>query len=319
MSQGQWPPYPGQGGPGPNPQQPNHQQYANYSGPGPQNFGPQNFGPPPRKPMGPGGKAAIALVSAVALGALGAVGYNAVTKPSASQPASSPSSRLTPFSPNPSVKITPPQITPPQITPPKLPDIPTAAPAPTTEPVIEGWQGVASPRHGANYDVPQGWHVSPGTSVGYESKGGPMIGKSTLSQYGRGRCGKDYQSPTDVGLMGPGTESWDPADSASRLATRWAKARNTGDDGALLGDPPAPEMTQVQLKQGATAEVATVTLTPGEPSPAECDSTSVRFTVAAVEFGEGKRAIMVIRNAQNIPDAVSVETERQIVSSLRPQ
>lgn len=199
---------------------------------------------------------------------------------------------------------------------------PTTSKTPTevkdilVEPVVEGWQGVLSPKEGVAYDVPPDWKVqTPGTIVGFEDNDGkPAAVMHGVSTYKDGACPGARGSYR--GHVGFATADELALDVAARGGVKlFAESAALNPDGSkapVVVNEIAPRKVG-QGKVDAVTATAVLTVT----QPGECPSPSVLFTSVAFKVGT-RTALFVMYMDQGVPDALPAEVAEKVIASLRP-
>lgn len=189
-------------------------------------------------------------------------------------------------------------------------DTPPSVPPP---PVVAGWQTVAAPDRSAAFDVPPGWEVaSQGTIGGSESPAGTVLGKGYTS-FGSDFCDK-FGSKAVTALTG--SQISDLGAGAREVAQRWASVafadETTGAVPALTTGIPETVRTTAGDKEGSLVEV-------GAPLPMAlpCSPSAGSIYGYATASSDGGSFVLVVFVARGVPDEVSLDTVRQIASSVR--
>ncbi|MBK8463561.1 MAG: hypothetical protein IPL36_11150 [Nigerium sp.] len=195
----------------------------------------------------------------------------------------------------------------------------TAWPTPNPRQPRADWRVVSSTREQVSYEVPDtpDWDPRPGLLVGYEANKSVLVIANTVSRYRYGACEAAADDRGYVGLQ-RSVEALGTSEAAAVvLATRWAQARDTEDDGTVHDvAPPTPRT--IRSAGGTDIAVASVTFTPlVAPSTRECKAPAMRFT-AAVLSQNGRHYPMVIVSDQGVPDALPIEVEDAIIATLLP-
>ncbi|MGP4018085.1 hypothetical protein [Saccharopolyspora sp. 5N708] len=259
---------------------------------------PGGYPPPPTPP----GKRRGPLIAAIALAAVAVIAIvTTVVVLSASggdqaAPTAPPTSTSTPTQPTSSATS------------------PTSVANPNLTPVVAGWQVVTVPKRGAVYDVPPGWELDPNPDnihgIGPPDDPVTMTG---VADYQLGFCPGDANS---YRATSGATARKGPDDTAvaSETLQKFATLAYTRDGQAPMIVPGPVE--QLRLAGGTTPAVrvtALVTL----PTPGPCDAASVAVSVLATN-SDGESSVVFIAAAdQNVPDAVSVDTLKQITETFR--
>lgn len=190
-------------------------------------------------------------------------------------------------------------------------DTPPSVPPPP--PVVAGWQTVAAPDRSAAFDVPPGWEVaSQGTIGGSESRAGTVLGKGYTS-FGSDFCDK-FGSKAVTALTG--SQIGDLGAGAREVAQRWASVafadETTGAVPALTTGIPETVRTTAGDKEGSLVEV-------GAPLPMAlpCSPSAGSIYGYATASSDGGSFVLVVFVAHGVPDEVSLDTVRQIASSVR--
>ena len=217
-----------------------------------------------------------------------------------------------------------PTAAPPPVTPRSAPTVPSdplpsyASPKPlAVQPLIAGWQAVATDRDGVAYDVPPDWQVlSPGTIAGYESANGdPEVLMHTVADYRHDFCPAERGSTrAQVGFITPQDPS--PPTQARDAVRAWAAAAAEGDDGTR---PAVTVSTPRRVAVDGGKLTATVyTATAPMADPDTCQAPLVKVTVAALSKPDGTPALFVAVTDEQVPDALPDSVLGQVVASLRP-
>ncbi|MFE3546891.1 hypothetical protein ACFXK0_28340 [Nocardia sp. NPDC059177] len=195
----------------------------------------------------------------------------------------------------------------------------TSKPKPTTtttkptgaaagqQPLIEGYQVVASPDRGAAYDVPPSWKVATESTIGGfgEPPGESVIGKGYASD------GRDYcpGSTRTVSLL-TGSDLSDHAAAGAELGRKTAPLAYNGSTGT---PGPAEPLTSMD---GRTQGMFTET-TGTVPNPkAGCASTYSIYTYAFKGSRDGSFVMVMVADT-GVPDAIDAATAKRIFSSIR--
>ncbi|MFF2086649.1 hypothetical protein ACFVVM_22995 [Nocardia sp. NPDC058176] len=175
------------------------------------------------------------------------------------------------------------------------------------EPVIEGYQVVASPDRGAAYDVPPSWKVaSEGTIGGFgEPPGDSVIGKGYATD------GRDYcpGSTRTVSLL-TGSKLSDHAEAGAELGTKTAPLAYSGSTGT---PKPAESLRSMDGKISGMFTETTGTVPDPEPG---CASTYSVYTYAFKGAKDGSFVMVMVADT-GVPDAIDAATAKRIFSSIR--
>ena len=195
----------------------------------------------------------------------------------------------------------------------------TAWSTPNPRPARAGWQVVSSTREEVSYEVPDtlDWDPRPGLVVGYEANKSVLVIANTVSRYRHGACEVATDDRGYVGLQRSVEALGTPEAAAVVLATRWAQARDTEEDGTVHDVAP-PDPRTIRGVGGTDIAVASVTFTPRVAlTTRDCKAPAMRFT-AAVLSQNGRHYPMVIVSDQGVPDALPIEVEDAIIATLMP-
>lgn len=188
----------------------------------------------------------------------------------------------------------------------------TTAPKAVIPAVVPGWQTAYSISRNAAYDVPADWNVrTPTTIVGFED-GGNRVVMSGASNFREKACG-DYSPRAIAGVTG--SRLGIPADAARAVADNWAKVA-ASDEGKVAGQISLSGAEELTI-QGRPA--AHVTATIANAAPYDCKNTaSAVLHAVAIAANNGQSVVMVIYADQDVSDAATADTMRQMFMTLRP-
>lgn len=262
--------------------------------------------------------AAFALVALVVLGALWAIariGYVMVATPDEPEPLRPVPVRTVPTTaPRTLQPLERPSVAP---APSRAPS--TAWSTPNPREARAGWQVVSSTREEVSYEVPDtpDWDPRPSLIVGYEANKSVLVIANTVSRYRYGACEVATDDRGYVGLQRSVEALGTPEAAAVVLATRWAQARDTEEDGTVHDVAP-PDPRTIRGVGGTDIAVASATFTPRVAlTTRDCKAPAMRVT-AAVLSHNGRHYPMVIVSDQGVPDALPIEVEDAIIATLMP-
>lgn len=175
------------------------------------------------------------------------------------------------------------------------------------EPLIEGYQVVASPDRGAAYDVPPSWKVATESTIGGfgEPPGDSVIGKGYASD------GRDYcpGSTRTVSLL-TGSKLSDHAEAGAELGTKTAPLAYGGSTGT-----PKPAEPLRSMNGKISGMFTETTGTVPDPKPG-CAATYSVYTYAFKGAKDGSFVMVMVADT-GVPDAVDAATAKRIFSSIR--
>ncbi|WP_067830296.1 hypothetical protein [Nocardia inohanensis] len=188
----------------------------------------------------------------------------------------------------------------------------TTAPKAVIPAVTPGWQTAYSISRNAVYDVPADWTVpTPTTIVGFED-GADRVVMSGASTYKEKACG-DYGPRAIAGVTG--SRLGVPADAARAIADSWSKLA-ASDEGKPAGQISLSGAEELTI-QGRPAAHVTATIANAAPFTCKNTATAVVHAVA-IAANNGQSVVMVIYADQDVSDAATADTMRQMFTTLRP-
>ncbi|NBM18589.1 hypothetical protein [Streptomyces sp. GC420] len=193
------------------------------------------------------------------------------------------------------------------------------------KPQISGWKTVVNPKYGTAFDVPPEWSVDdPGVITGIEDEkaddGSPLVGMSAPAFYKKTWCTDDsdkdgYEESSSLASTGTkgGQGSKSTKEAAEIAANNWAFAayaqnQRKGLIKNLTGEP----YTSKSGLEGYSGK----SVVEGIQKKRKCDYNGQAWSFA-FKNKDGDFAIWVLHSAMGVKEAISEETAKKIMSTVR--
>ncbi|MCZ7461608.1 hypothetical protein [Streptomyces sp. WMMC940] len=211
---------------------------------------------------------------------------------------------------------------------------PAEAPSPTdnprdgsggAEPTIPGWKVVTNPKHGTQFDVPEGWEVAgTGVATGFEDEkkgdGSPVVVMTAPAYFKSKWCSVDSDldgKAEDTGLGATGTKGGQGAKDTAEAAYNeagnwvWAAYAQTEPKGTVKVTKAQPYTTE----SGLSGHVATATAI-GVKKESKCDSDG-KAIAFSFKNAKGDFASWVLYANKGVTGEIPDATIQRILGTVR--
>ncbi|MHC5701874.1 hypothetical protein OTC26_010520 [Streptomyces tirandamycinicus] len=193
------------------------------------------------------------------------------------------------------------------------------------EPAIPGWKVVTNPKHGTQFDVPEGWEVAgTGVATGFEDEkkgdGSPVVMMTAPAYFKSKWCSVDSDLDgrvEDSGLGATGTKGGQGARNTAEAAYNeagnwvWAAYAQTEPKGTVKVTEAKPYTTA----SGLSGHVSTATAI-GVKKDGKCDSDG-KAIAFSFKNAKGDFASWVLYAAKGVDGEIPDTTIRRILGTVR--
>lgn len=195
----------------------------------------------------------------------------------------------------------------------------TSATRKPLDPRVAGWQVAVSNRRNVAYDIPKAqWtKLDPDDVASMGPSDGDFVTGTGAAYFMKGYCAGQPNS-VRAGTAVSANDNEAPDRSAPDTAQHWATVAYKSDSGQAptVQMEPSQQIKIADGKVDATLSIADITTPPAAGNP--CVPPQAKVYAAAVKTSDTGSVILVLFTDQGVPNALSDDDAKKVMSSMRP-